>query len=47
MLYRDRKTLFTSQANMLGYFVVLAVLIYWFIFWYFPDAYHYPPRWAW
>jgi adsorption protein B len=28
---------------MLGYFVVLAVLIYWFIIWYFPDAYHYPP----
>jgi len=43
MLYRDRKTLLTSLANMLGYFVVMGVLIYWFILWYFPEAYHYPP----
>jgi adsorption protein B len=43
MLYRDRKTLLTSQANMLGYFVVIGILIYWFFIWYFPEAYHYPP----
>ena len=43
MLYRDRKTLLTSQANMFGYFVVLGVLIYWFCIWAFPNAYHYPP----
>ena len=42
MLYRDRKTLITSQINMLGYLVVLAMLLYWFIIWYYPDAYHYP-----
>ncbi len=43
MLYRDRKTLLTSQANMLGYFVVLGILLYWFIIWYFPESYHLPP----
>ncbi len=43
MLYRDRKTLLTSLVNMLGYFVVLGILTYWFITWHFPESYHYPP----
>ena len=43
MLYRDRKSLVTNLANMLGYVVAATVLGMYLYAWLRPDAYHYPP----
>ncbi len=42
MLLQDRKTLVTSQINMLGYLVVLGFAALWLRAWLRPDAYRYP-----
>jgi adsorption protein B len=43
VLFKDRKTLLTSQVNILGYVVILFVMAYNAVILLFPDAYHYPP----
>jgi adsorption protein B len=43
VLFRDRKILFTSQVNMLGYAVVLLVLGFWSYQTLVPGAYVFPP----
>jgi adsorption protein B len=43
MYLRDRKTLITSQVNVLGYVVVLIQCCVWGMQWLTPFAYRYPP----
>jgi bacteriophage N4 adsorption protein B len=43
MYLRDRKTLLTSQINVLGYAVVLIQCYVWAVQWLMPLAYRYPP----
>lgn len=42
MLFRDRKTLLTSQANMWGYVALAAVCALAIVSFLFPDSYRYP-----
>jgi adsorption protein B len=42
MLYRDRRSILTNLANLVGYLLVLLVLGMWVIEAVFPDTYHYP-----
>src|SRR5258708_36614802 len=43
MLYRDRKSLITNLATVVGYPVVCVVLSVWVMQWLWPDAYRFPP----
>ncbi|MGI8958324.1 MAG: glycosyl transferase family protein [Bryobacteraceae bacterium] len=43
MYLRDRKTLLTSQINVLGYVVVLIQCSVWAVQWLMPFGYRYPP----
>jgi bacteriophage N4 adsorption protein B len=43
MLYRDRKALVNNYVNMLGYYVLLVVGLYWLSLRLLPDAYRFPP----
>lgn len=43
MLYRDRKALVNNYINIMGYWVLSVVLLYWLLLWLVPDAYRYPP----
>lgn len=43
MLYRDRKGLVNNYINMMGYYVLGVVLLYWLSLRLLPMAYHYPP----
>ncbi len=50
MLYRDRKALVNNYINMLGYWVLTVVLLYYLSLWLIPDSYRYPPlvrKWSW
>jgi len=43
MLYRDRKALVNNYINMLAYYVLAVVCVYWICLWLIPGAYRYPP----
>ena len=42
-LFRDRKSIFTAQLSIAAYFILLNILFVWFIEWFNPEGYHYPP----
>jgi adsorption protein B len=52
MLFRDRKALINNYINMLGYYVLAVVGLYWLSLRLLPDAYRFPPlvypgSWVW
>lgn len=42
VLFRDRKSLITNQANALGYLVVFSIIALWLTNRFYPESYRYP-----